>query len=268
MLEASQYKDNAFATLTYSDENLPECGSLVPRHLQLFMKRLRRKLEPQQIRYFGVGEYGEHTERPHYHLALFGFPSCQRGFTAFSREGRPCCVPCVSVQQEWPHGGISLGSLTPESAAYTAGYVTKKLTRRDDPRLNGRHPEFARMSLRPGIGGDAMHEVADVLLQYAASDGDVPTALRHGKRILPLGRYLTRRLRTMTGRAPGAPEITLATLKEKMRPLHEAAAAATSAPGMARFRDDALKTAILKENEGRISQVEARSAIFKKRGSI
>lgn len=41
--EASLYDDNCFITLTYDNENLPEGGTLVKKHFQDFMKRLRKK---------------------------------------------------------------------------------------------------------------------------------------------------------------------------------------------------------------------------------
>ena len=42
--EASLYDQNCFITLTYAPENLPENGSLVLEHFQLFMKRLRKNM--------------------------------------------------------------------------------------------------------------------------------------------------------------------------------------------------------------------------------
>ena len=60
------------------------------------------------------------------------------------------------------------------------------------------------MSLRPGIGALAVPFVAESLndthgAALVAREGDVPTQLRHGKRLLPLGRYLSRRLRDAMG---------------------------------------------------------------------
>ena len=159
MLEAAQYEDNAFVTLTYSDECLPEDMSVRPRELQLFMKRLRKAF-PGRIRYFGVGEYGDTTERPHYHLAIFGMPTCRYARTRLFKTYRPCCPICTMVRDAWQKGEVFLGTLEPDAMGYVAGYVVKKMTREDDERLKGKAPEFARMSLRPGIGYGMMHEHA------------------------------------------------------------------------------------------------------------
>ena len=43
ILEASQYKDNCFLTLTYDNEHLPKNSSLEKKEIQKFMKKLRKK---------------------------------------------------------------------------------------------------------------------------------------------------------------------------------------------------------------------------------
>jgi len=129
LLESCKHEKSAFLTLTYAPEFLPENGSLQPRHLQLFLKRLRKELSPHKIRFFAVGEYGDQTWRPHYHLAVFGID-------AFSTD---------IVRRCWGMGHVMVGDLSRASAAYIAQYCTKKLTSKDDPRLEGRHPEFTRM---------------------------------------------------------------------------------------------------------------------------
>lgn len=193
ILECLHHDGSSFVTLTYDDDHLPEGGTLVPRDPQLFIKRLRKLVHPIKLRYYLVGEYGDRTFRPHYHLALFGVPpsAFQAVADAWSLDGKAI-------------GHVVVGSLTFESAGYVAGYVTKKMTAKDDPRLEGRHPEFARMSLRPGIGAYAMNEVADMLFTKAgcaelARTGDVPAVLKHGGRSMPLGRYLRRLLREKVG---------------------------------------------------------------------
>lgn len=193
ILEALSHEHSCFVTLTYNDESLPDGGTLVPSDAQKFLKRLRKAIHPHKIRYYLVGEYGDRTFRPHYHLCLYGLSveHTQIIADAWSLSGAPI-------------GHVVVGSLTFESAAYVAGYVTKKMTSADDPRLGGRHPEFARMSLNPGIGARAMDSVAELLYtkhgsRELAELGDVPGVLRHGDKSFPLGRYLKRKLREKMG---------------------------------------------------------------------
>ncbi len=69
MNECSYYEKNCFLTLTYDEEHLPSSYSISKRELQLFLKKLRKKCK---FRYFGSGEYGDKSMRPHYHIILFG----------------------------------------------------------------------------------------------------------------------------------------------------------------------------------------------------
>lgn len=238
MLEAAQHQDNTFLTLTYEDSKLPRLTSpdalptLNPKHLQDWLKRLRWETAPLKLRFYAVGEYGDESWRPHYHVALFNFATCARGRTRRDFRNRPlalkCCPSCSLVQRTWGYGDVDLGTVATESAQYLAGYTTKKMTDPKDDRLHGRHPEFARMSNRPGVGADAMDEIAHVFLSLGLENtqADVPSALRHGKRLFPLGRYLRRRLRARIGREVNAPSEVVNEIWEKeMRPLLEKAKA-------------------------------------------
>lgn len=266
-LEATQYKDNCFLTLTYDDKNLPEDGSLDPLALTLFLKRLRKWFDQaygRKIRYFGVGEYGDQSERPHYHLALFGFPTCERGRTLQRRSGR-CCHYCDTVLELWGKGRVELANLEPATASYVAGYVTKKLTKKDDERLSGRHPEFARMSNRPGIGAGVMDEVASGIMELEVEFEDVPNALGGANRkTYPLGRYLQQQLRKKVGRDVKTPESVTAEIDEKMQPLREIAKA-TAPKG---FRSFYLKTLITEAHAGKRQRLEAKYKRTNRRGGI
>jgi hypothetical protein len=118
-----------------------------------------------------------------------------------------------------------LGQLSENSAQYIAGYVTKKMTRFDDHRLLGRYPEFSRMSLRPGLGANAMHDVASVLMQYNLEETlpDVPGQVRIGSRKVPIGRYLRQQLRSMVGHDKASPEVSLHELEAKLCLVRQAA---------------------------------------------
>lgn len=220
ILESLQHKENAFITLTYDDEHLPEEQSLVPRDTQLWLKRLRKEIAPRKIRYFLCGEYGGRTMRPHYHVVLFGFPTCLRGQTDLRKKH--CCSICETVKQTWKKGSVQVARVEPESAAYIGGYVNSKLQRKS---IGDRHAEFNRQSNRPGIGMDAMHEVANVLLQYDLEKDmeDVPARLRHGTAMYPLGRYLRGKLRELIGRENVTPPEALEKLREEMSELQKTA---------------------------------------------
>lgn len=202
MLERLCHRDACFVTLTYDDEHLPEGGSLVKKDLQDWLKRFRRLVEPVKIRFYAVGEYGDRGGRPHYHVFLYGV------------------APTVSakVHASWGKGLVHVGTVTHDSASYISGYTVKKMTAADDPRLEGKAPEFCRMSLRPGIGADAMWDVASTLLELDRS-GDVPQGLVHGRRNMPLGRYLRNLLRVRTGRNEGGVKEDQIARSEEMRSL-------------------------------------------------
>ncbi|QGH72370.1 MAG: replication associated protein [Microviridae sp. ctQch27] len=231
MLEAKLSSASSFVTLTYEDGKLPksvgsDSWTLSPEHLQGWLKRIRRKVMPSKLRFFAVGEYGETTFRPHYHAAIFGGSACMYGVSQYSKVRTECCEWCQLVTKSWGFGNTFVGQLTDRSAAYIAGYVVKKMTHRDDWRLQaGQCPEFARMSLKPGIGAGVSSEVASLILEFDYEDvlEDVPSTLQHEMKELPLGRYLRRRIRAEIGWAPQAPRVVREKLLEEMRFVQKAA---------------------------------------------
>lgn len=153
MHEAKLYPDDQcyFATLTYSDENLPPNQSLAKEHLQLFWKRYRKKYH--KIRYYASGEYGDTTQRPHYHALIYGHRLPD--LIHYSDQAGGSLYTSSSLDSIWGLGHCMIGQITFESASYVARYATKKLTGKEGQaeyeRL-GLTPPFAVMSRRPGIG--------------------------------------------------------------------------------------------------------------------
>lgn len=264
MLESGLQSDNTFITLTYSDETLPlmnldgtalmsttQVSTLRKSDMQLFLKRFRAAIAPLKIRLVYVGEYGDISERPHYHAAIFGYPNCLRGKTRYlvgpNRTQKSCCVHCDLIMRTWGRGHVMLGSLTAESAQYIAGYVTKKMTSSTDSRLRGRAPEFLQPSMRKGIGTDAMWDVASTLMQFDLEKTltDVPVSLRHGSREMPLGRTLRNKLRSMIGRDEKASQGAIDEYQKKMLPLYEAAIASPDDPSVLSHIQKASKQKIL-----------------------
>lgn len=161
--EASLQNDNAFITLTYNQENLPfDCG-LHKEHFQKFFKRLRKRYPKKKIRYFHCGEYGEKTNRPHYHACIFGLDFEDKEL--YKTQSGINLYVSNTLNSVWGHGFTTVGDVTFESAAYVARYVLKKITGEDadehyqrvNPDTGEIHqvqPEYTTMSRRPGIGRD------------------------------------------------------------------------------------------------------------------
>lgn len=158
--ESKMHDQNCFVTLTYNEENFPQYGSLNYDHFQLFMKRLRRRVGA--VRFFMCGEYGEELERPHYHALFFGLDFADKVKANAIRSNHDI-YRSPMLEDLWPHGFSSIGEVNYATARYCATYTTKKITgeravshySRVDPstgEIVQLVPEFAHMSLRPGIG--------------------------------------------------------------------------------------------------------------------
>lgn len=139
LFESEQHKEKWFVTLTYDEKNNPL--TIKKRDLQLFLKRIRKKTETP-IRYYGVGEYGEKTARPHYHIILFG-PTTQDLQASYIPQLQK--YQSKTLQETWTLGNHDLGSVTIESIQYVAGYIHKKLYG-PDKYPPGITPPFALMS--------------------------------------------------------------------------------------------------------------------------
>jgi len=156
--EAQLWNQSSFITLTYDDEHLPSQGSLDYSHLQKFWKRLRKALGP--LRYYAVGEYGDETNRPHYHACIFGHAFTEN--RTILRDTPTRLWTNELITSSWGMGHVSVGALTFQTAQYTASYVTKKLNNKrryvtvnkETGELEALVQPRAFMSLRPAIGRD------------------------------------------------------------------------------------------------------------------
>lgn len=196
--EASLHEHNSFLTLTYSPENLPEDGSLVKKHYQDFMKRLRKDVSSKalspinpyltnlnnNLRYFHCGEYGELKKRPHYHSILFNLNFNDKQIIKKSNHHEHILYKSETLSKIWTYGHASIGSVTFDSAAYVARYITKKKTGKGSWKhyikinhkgeiLEDLLPEYTTMSRRPAIGKEWLQKYStDVFpLDYVVING-------------------------------------------------------------------------------------------------
>lgn len=132
--ELRDHDQAVFVTLTYGDLFCPE--SVSKRHIQLFLKRLRKSILPRRVRYFLSSEYGPRTHRPHYHGVLFGLGYDDREL----------------IESAWSQGFVTVSEVTSERIEYVAKYLQKDVYS-DDPNFYDTHdPEFALMSRQPPLG--------------------------------------------------------------------------------------------------------------------
>lgn len=133
--ESSFYEEVSFVTLTYDDTTVPSVLvddvavlTLLPRDLTLFFKNLRHLVRPKKIKYYAVGEYGSLTQRPHYHLILFG------------------CADKMVIFKAWKKGFVKVKPFLPSAVKYVTKYIHKS----DQRLMPGQYPPFKRQSTALG----------------------------------------------------------------------------------------------------------------------
>lgn len=148
--EAQMHKTNCFVTLTIDDDHMPPGRSLDHRHYQLFMKRLIKKRGP--TRFYMCGEYGETTDRPHYHACLFGIDFKDQKFFTTNHQ-QDDVYTSAELDSIWQLGHCSVGAVTLQSAGYCTRYImSKKTGGLGELTYGDRTPPYNRMSNRPGLG--------------------------------------------------------------------------------------------------------------------
>lgn len=174
---ADHPQGSSFLTLTYDDEHLPENKLLQKdrRDFKLFMKRLR-KWSPYKLRYFGCGEYGSTTQRPHYHLICYGLPEMLRDSPEHKK-----------LVQLWGNGHVDCGSVTLHSIQYVAGYTLKA---GQPSNWCFVVPPHNLCSRRPGIGHRRIQQLADQIFEKEYDGKSDLYSLRVGGKLLPCDRYM------------------------------------------------------------------------------
>lgn len=192
MQEEQQSSSAHFITLTYDTKHVPITKNgfmgLAKRDVQLFLKRLR-KLNPEKLKYFAVGEYGGRTKRPHYHLILFN-------------------AAIDTIQPAWNLGDVHYGTVGGASIGYTLKYmskVSKIPMHANDDRL----PEFGLMSKKLGA-----NYLTDAMRAWHLADPDkrMYVNLLDGKKIA-MPRYYKEKVYTEEQRK----KIGLATRAEMLK---------------------------------------------------
>lgn len=167
LLMESLYHDSSyFVTLTYDDDHIPIVESLdestgeyfihtslCKRDIQLFIKRLRRAFPADHIRYYIAGEYGETTDRAHYHAIIYGLHVFDLQPFGMSETGNQYYVS-KTLSDIWRNGFVSIEPANEYTFKYVASYVTKKLGLHSNEAYEekGMQPPFSIQSLKPGIG--------------------------------------------------------------------------------------------------------------------
>lgn len=161
--ELLHWDSTLFITLTYDEENLPENKSLNKKHVQDFIKRVKKffkSTKENPIRQIYCGEYGTRTLRPHYHCILFNADFADKKRHYVSKQGHQVYTSAI-LTKLWNKGNVEFGFATPASISYLFKYILKKKSRKEKEKpliieVDGYtyevEHEFIEASRNPGIG--------------------------------------------------------------------------------------------------------------------
>lgn len=197
--ESKDHSFSYFATLTYSEENLPYLNLttgeypvrliqsaetlseqdhvekiVYKKDVQDFIKNVRRQqhyytsgstYENLKIRYYAASEYGtKFTKRPHYHVILWSL--------------HPYIAKKIELQKIWKKGGAKIEPL--DQGVKTYYYVTKYLYKQKNYDIWTFKP-FTLMSTVPFIGNRYLETSTD----YHISKGDLITTFNGREMLIP-----------------------------------------------------------------------------------
>lgn len=181
-LEAQLYDQNWFVTITYDEDHVPlmdwiedcegftwtndtEGTTLVPDDLTRFIKNVRQIMKRDYgqdgIRFMACGEYGSEKARPHYHIIFFNLNLPTEDLHDPKIINKEIYYRSHIIERAWggeryldknqkyvnpDSKGISnISEASWNNIAYTARYITKKLTVRN-PSSSTQQPEKLKNS--------------------------------------------------------------------------------------------------------------------------
>ncbi len=170
-----------FLTLTQDENHIawtPYGPTLVKEDLQRFIKSLQKSSERKGLdtwKHFGCGEYGSLMGRPHYHLNIFGLdiekeygiqPVKDETTGKIITSNGSILYTSEKLRKLWDRGHITVARFTPETAAYVASYVTKKIGPTEKKLPEEPIAEFTIKSNKAGgIGKDYYETKKDEIYQ-------------------------------------------------------------------------------------------------------
>lgn len=222
LMEMQDHDNTFYLTLTYDNEHLPlkskycheyvddrtgEVMSVLVSTLSLddvqrWKKRLAKawsKRSEKPLRFYGCGEYGDTTMRPHYHFLVFGLDLSDDELVFYknSKAGKYTysLYNCEWLEKTWGNGNVIIGRGSYESAGYIARYVLKKRGSVDKQLYldNGLMPPFINMSRRPGIGLPFLERVSEVIVNDDGID-DIHISTTNGGKTIRISGYMLDKL--------------------------------------------------------------------------
>lgn len=182
--EARYYTDKHFLTLTYDEEKCPP--GIQHRDMQLLWKRVRKHfaiktkvpgkrpnrqktiITPRDLKHLTCGEYGDRTQRPHYHAAVLGLPL--NDLRKWDSENHTS----ETLTNLWGNGIVTVSELTFDRIKYVAGYVLKKAGYRKQIYIteDGEELEPPYRHMSQGLGERWVTDYGnDLRLGYLQHDG-------------------------------------------------------------------------------------------------
>jgi hypothetical protein len=123
--ELKKHKEAFFLTLTYDEEHKK---NLNKRDIQLFLKRLRKDME---LKYFYVGELGEETKRPHYHMIIFGeIPKDLEECINTTKKGHKQ-YKSKKIEEKWQNGIVRISKMELPLIGYICKYMLKNCSKKE-----------------------------------------------------------------------------------------------------------------------------------------